>query len=72
MSKKCFFIAPIGQENSEIRARSDQLFSYVIKPAARQLGYDAIRGDHIHQPGMINSQVIEQGRFCSVSVRLKK
>jgi CheY-like chemotaxis protein len=59
MSKKCFFIAPIGQENSEIRARSDQLFSYIIKPAAKRLGYQAIRGDHIDQPGMINTQVIE-------------
>jgi CheY-like chemotaxis protein len=59
MSKICFFIAPIGQENTEIRARSDQLFSYVIKPAAKRLGYQAIRGDHIPQPGMINSQVIE-------------
>jgi CheY-like chemotaxis protein len=59
MPKKCFFIAPIGQENSEIRKRSDQIFSYVIKPAARRLGYEAIRGDHIPQPGMINSQVIE-------------
>ena len=59
MSKKCFFIAPIGQENSDIRKRSDQIFSYVIKPAAKQLGYEAIRGDHIPQPGMINSQVIE-------------
>jgi CheY-like chemotaxis protein len=59
MSKKCFFIAPIGQENSEIRKRSDQIFSYVIKPAAQQRGYEAIRGDHIPQPGSINSQVIE-------------
>ena len=59
MSKICFFIAPIGQENSEIRKRSDQIFSYVIKPAAKRLGYQAIRGDHIPQPGMINSQVID-------------
>ena len=59
MSKRCFFIAPIGQENSDIRKRSDQIFSYVIKPAAKRLGYQAIRGDHIPQPGLINSQVIE-------------
>ena len=26
----------------------------------KRLGYEAIRGDHIHQPGMINSQVIER------------
>ena len=59
MLKKCFFIAPIGQEDSEIRKRSDQIFSYVIDKAAKQLGYKAIRGDHIPQPGIINSQVIE-------------
>ena len=59
MTKRCFVIAPIGQENSEIRARSDQIFSYVIKPSVEQFGYEAIRGDHIPSPGMINSQVIE-------------
>lgn len=59
MSKKCFVIAPIGQENSEIRKRSDQIFSYVIKPTVERFGYEAIRGDHIPQPGMINSQVID-------------
>jgi CheY-like chemotaxis protein len=59
MSKKCFVIAPIGQENSEIRRRSDQIFSYVIKPTVERFGYEAIRGDHIPQPGMINSQVID-------------
>jgi CheY-like chemotaxis protein len=59
MSKTCFFIAPIGQENSEIRRRSDQIFSYVIKPAVEKFGYKVIRGDHIYQPGMINSQVFE-------------
>jgi hypothetical protein len=57
--KKCFVIAPIGQENSEIRARSDQVFTYVIKPAVEQLGYEAIRGDQISQPGNVTSQVIE-------------
>ena len=59
MSKRCFVIAPIGQENSEIRRRSDQIFSYVIKPTVERFGYEAIRGDHIPQPGMINSQVID-------------
>jgi CheY-like chemotaxis protein len=59
MPKKCFVIAPIGPENSEIRARSDQIFSYIIKPVVEKFGYEAIRGDHISQPGMINSQVFE-------------
>ena len=59
MAKKCFVISPIGLAGTEIRARSDQIFSFVIKPAVELLGYEAIRGDQIHQPGMISSQVIE-------------
>ena len=59
VSKRCFVIAPIGKEDSEIRRRSDQIFSYVIKPAVERLGYEAVRGDQISQPGMINSQVFE-------------
>ena len=56
MVKKCFVISPIGLEGTETRARSDQIFSFVIKPAVELLGYEAIRGDQIHQPGMISSQ----------------
>jgi hypothetical protein len=41
MPKRCFVIAPIGQENSEIRKRSDQIFSYVIKPTVERFGYEA-------------------------------
>jgi hypothetical protein len=59
MPKRCFFIAPIGEENSETRKRSNQIFSYVIEPTVEKFGYKAIRGDHISQPGMINSQVFE-------------
>ena len=31
----------------------------IIKSTVEQFGYEAIRGDHISQPGMINSQVIQ-------------
>ena len=59
MGKKCFVIAPIGDEGSLVRKRSDQIFRYVIEPAAKNFGYDAIRADHIAKPGLITSQVIE-------------
>ena len=61
MSEKvCFVVSPIGQENSDIRLRSDQIFDYVINPSTDECGYKAIRGDQITQPGYITSQVIEQ------------
>jgi hypothetical protein len=57
--KTCFVIAPIGEADSEIRKRSDQIFKHVITPTAAECGYDPLRADHISEPGMITSQVIQ-------------
>jgi len=61
MAKKkiCFVIAPIGEEDSETRKRSDQILNHVIKPAVEECGYEAIRADKIEKPGVITSQVIQ-------------
>jgi len=56
--KICFFIAPIGEDGSRERDRSDQIRDFVIKPAARQFGFKVIRADEISKSGMITSQVI--------------
>ena len=58
--KKCFVIAPIGEPGSETRKRSDQVLSYVIRPAVEQCGYKAQRADEIDKPGLITSQVIQR------------
>lgn len=55
----CFVISPIGDSDSETRKRSDQVFKHVIAPAVLTLGYRAVRADHISEPGMITSQVIQ-------------
>jgi len=57
--KLCFVIAPIGEEGSEIRRRSDQVLKHIITPAATECGYKTIRADKISEPGMITSQVIQ-------------
>ncbi len=57
--KKCFVISQIGEENSDIRKRSDQIFTYVIEKAVTTFGYSAIRADKIPRPGIITSQIIE-------------
>lgn len=58
-SKLCFVIAPIGDEGDEIRSRSDQVLTHLIKPAVGEFGYEAIRADQISEPGNITSQVIQ-------------
>lgn len=61
MAKKpCFVIAPIGDEKSETRKRSDLVLKHVIRPAVEECGYEATRADEIAEPGMITSQVIQR------------
>ncbi len=58
-NKICFVISPIGEEESEIRKRSDQILKHVIEPPANECGYKAVRADKIDKPGIITSQVIQ-------------
>ena len=57
--RTCFVIAPIGDPESQIRKRSDQVLKHVIGPAVASCGYRALRADQISEPGMITSQVIQ-------------
>ncbi len=57
--KLCFVIAPIGDEGTAGRQRSDQVFNHIITPVAKECGYEPIRADKISEPGIITSQVIQ-------------
>lgn len=57
--KTCFVIAPIGEEGSKVRQRSDDVLNYIIKPIVSGFGYKAIRADGESKPGVITSQIIQ-------------
>jgi hypothetical protein len=59
--KTCFVISPIGEENSDTRKEADQVFNYIIRPAARRYRkeLDVKRADHMASPGSITNQVIK-------------
>ena len=57
--KTCFVISPIGEPESDTRKRADKILKYVIDPSVERRGYKAVRADHISEPGMITSQVIQ-------------
>lgn len=59
-TKACFVIAPIGEPESDTRKRSDQVLKHIIRPAAKDHGYIAVRADEISEPGIITSQVIQR------------
>jgi hypothetical protein len=57
--KVCFYITPIGDDDSEERKHSDMFLSSLIETALTGFGLDVIRADKIGTPGMITSQVLE-------------
>ncbi len=58
-SKICFYITPIGKEDSEERRHADFLMEYIIKPAVKEFNLTVVRADQMGKPGMIGKQVIE-------------
>lgn len=55
----CFYITPIGADDSEERKHADLFTSSLVQPALAELGLTLIRADNIGEPGMITSQIIE-------------
>jgi hypothetical protein len=58
-SKVCFYISPIGEENSEERRHADFFMEYIIQPAVKEFGLTVVRADKMGKPGMIGKQVIQ-------------
>ena len=58
-NKICFYISPIGEENTETRKHSDLFLGSLVEPALEELKLKVIRADKIGKPGMITAQIIE-------------
>lgn len=50
--KKCFVIGPIGEPDSDIREQADAVLEYIIQPALRDMGIEAVRADKMAEPGL--------------------
>jgi hypothetical protein len=57
--RTCFYITPIGTEDSEERQHSDLFMGSIIEPALEEFGLKVVRADQIEKPGMITKQIIE-------------
>jgi hypothetical protein len=56
---KCFVIAPIGEEGSPTRKRSNLVLKHIVGKSLED-SYDVQRADDIRQPGIVTVQIIEQ------------
>lgn len=54
---KCFVISPIGEEGTDVRQHADDVFKYIIEPAMKSCGIEAIRSDQLDKPGLISEQM---------------
>ena len=57
--KTCFYISPIGEQDSEHRQHADLFLGSIVEPALEEFGLKVVRADKIGKPGMITSQIIE-------------
>lgn len=58
--KECFFIAPIGEDGTETRKRSDGVRDWVVKPATREAAdLTTVRADDVGEPGQITAQAVQ-------------
>src|SRR3954451_22106291 len=57
---ECFFIAPIGDDDSDIRKRSNGVRDWVVKPAAKAAAdLKTVRADEVGEPGQITAQAVQ-------------
>jgi hypothetical protein len=58
----CFYITPIGKEDSEERKHSDLFLSSLVEPAVSELNLRVVLADQIGEQGLITAQIIEHVR----------
>jgi hypothetical protein len=57
--KTCFYVSPIGDDDSEHRRHADLFLGSIVEPALEEFGLRVVRADRIGKPGMITAQIIE-------------
>ena len=57
--QRCFVISTIGDEGSEVREHSGDVFDFIIKPVMDELGIQAYRSDHAHGISKISEQMFQ-------------
>ncbi|MFE6734359.1 hypothetical protein [Microbacterium sp. NPDC057650] len=55
----CFYITPIGSEESDDRKHADLFMGSLVEPALKEFGLQVVRADLIGDAGMITRQIID-------------
>jgi hypothetical protein len=55
---ECFVIAPIGEDHSSTRERTEKVSEFIIGPAAEHCGYDVNIAHRMSTSGMISTDIV--------------
>jgi len=55
----CFYISPIGEDESEHRSHADLFLGSIVEPALEEFKLKVVRADKIGKAGMITAQILE-------------
>ena len=66
--KRCFVGSPIGDKDTDIRQRSDDLFDLVIEPALEKYHFEVTRADKFNTVTHITSEIIEEIQNCDLCI----
>lgn len=56
--KKCYVIMPYGGDDPEQKMRFNNVYNFIIRPAAEALGFKVIREDESANPGNITTNIV--------------
>lgn len=57
--RKCFVVSAIGDEDSDIRKDSEQVYKYIIQPVCDEMDFSPVRVDKINDADTITQTIIE-------------
>lgn len=58
--KKCFFVTPIGDDNSDERRNSNDVLEFLLEPVCKDLGFQVTRVDQINDVDRITETIISE------------
>ncbi len=58
MPDNAFVICQVGLKDSDVRARADEIFDYLVKPEVEHAGLAPTRSDRDPTPGQVTAQII--------------
>lgn len=58
-ARTCFYVTPIGDEDTEHRKHADLFMGALVEPALTEFDLKVVRADQIGEAGMITKQIIE-------------